>query len=65
MVTNLDRLHSLSEGNKVPVWDPVVRNFHWSLIAAFIVAYATESEALALHVWAGYALGGLLVLHVI
>ena len=65
MVTNVDRLHSLSEGNNVPVWDPVVRIFHWSLIAAFIVAYTTEGEALAVHVWAGYAVGGLLVLRVI
>lgn len=47
------------------VWDIVVRLFHWSLAAAFFLAYFTEDEALALHVWAGYAVGGLILLRVV
>ena len=43
------------------VWDPFVRIFHWVLLAAFIVAMATEGEPLAVHVWAGYVIGGLVV----
>lgn len=51
----------------VKVWDPLVRLFHWSLVVAFFVAYFTEPEdsGLAVHVWAGYFVGGLIVLRVI
>jgi len=47
------------------VWDPFVRIFHWTLVAAFAVAYVTEDEALALHVWAGYLVGGLLLARIV
>ena len=51
----------------VKVWDPAVRLFHWSLVVAFFVAYFTEPEdsGLAVHVWAGYFVGGLIVLRII
>jgi cytochrome b len=38
----------------VHVWDRFVRVFHWTLAAAFFVAYFTEDELLAIHVWAGF-----------
>jgi cytochrome b len=38
----------------VKVWDPLVRIFHWSLVAGFFLAYLTEDDLLDLHVWAGY-----------
>lgn len=39
----------------VPVWDPVVRVFHWTLVAAFFTAFLAEpNDLLALHVSAGY-----------
>lgn len=47
------------------VWDPFVRIFHWTLVAAFAVAYITEDEALALHVWSGYLVGGLLLARIV
>ena len=47
------------------VWDPFVRVFHWSLVAAFVVAYLTEDEMMTLHVYAGYLIAGLLVFRVI
>ncbi|HEY6939888.1 cytochrome b/b6 domain-containing protein [Dokdonella sp.] len=52
---------------EVRVWDGFVRLFHWSLVIAFFVAYFTEPEdaTLSVHVWAGYFVGGLIVLRVI
>jgi cytochrome b len=39
---------------QVRVWDPLVRVFHWSLVAAFATAFIVEDDVLGLHVWAGY-----------
>ena len=47
------------------VWDPLVRVFHWTLALAFFTAYFTGDEALALHIWSGYLIGGLVVLRLI
>lgn len=44
----------------VTVWDPLVRIFHWSLVAFFFIAYLTEDELLTVHVYAGYAVAGLI-----
>jgi cytochrome b len=51
--------------HRVKVWDPAVRIFHWLLVAAFLVAYLTEEDFLSLHVWAGYAVIGLLLFRII
>lgn len=49
----------------VPVWDIAVRVFHWSLAITFFVAFFTEDELMLLHVWAGYAVGGLVAFRVV
>ena len=39
---------------RIRVWDPLVRIFHWGLAAAVLVAFLTEDDDLDLHVAAGY-----------
>jgi len=51
--------------NEIKVWDIFVRVFHWSLVATFTVAYVTEEELLSLHVAAGYAVAGLVMLRLL
>lgn len=46
----------------VRVWDVLVRIFHWSLVAAFAVAWLTAEELSVVHEVAGYVVAGLVVL---
>ncbi|NOZ52263.1 MAG: cytochrome B [Gammaproteobacteria bacterium] len=52
----------MSNTNEIKVWDPVIRIFHWVLVAAFMVAYLTEDDFLDLHVFAGYVLGAAIII---
>lgn len=49
----------------VPVWDPLVRAFHWSLVVFFVAAYATAEEAEGLHRLIGYCIAALLAVRVV
>ncbi|MGD2137386.1 MAG: cytochrome b/b6 domain-containing protein [Gammaproteobacteria bacterium] len=49
----------------VRVWDPLVRLFHWSLVAAFLIAWLTEDDWLGLHVTAGYTVLGLVLFRLV
>lgn len=49
----------------IQVWDPLVRLLHWSLVAAFFIAYFTEGEWLIWHVVAGYTVLGVVLLRLI
>ena len=49
----------------VRVWDPVVRLFHWSLVASFAVAWFTPTRSEDVHTWAGFAAAGLVSLRLI
>ncbi|WP_259782165.1 cytochrome b/b6 domain-containing protein [Aestuariispira ectoiniformans] len=44
----------------VKVWDPLLRLFHWSLVASFAVAWLSAEEIQSMHIWAGYAAGALI-----
>jgi cytochrome b len=49
----------------IPVWDLFLRISHWMVALAFFVAYMTEDDPLLLHVWAGYLVGGLVLLRLL
>src|SRR3990170_6788140 len=40
--------------DRVRVWDPLVRIFHWILVLSFFTAYIVEDHFLDVHVLAGY-----------
>lgn len=50
---------------KVRVWDPLIRVFHWSLVAAFAVAYLSAEELSTVHEVAGYVVAGLVAFRMI
>lgn len=53
------------EQNEVKVWDPFVRIFHWSLLLTFTVAWISGDELEVLHINAGYAVLGLVLLRIV
>ena len=44
----------------VKVWDPLLRLFHWGLVASFALAWMTAENRAGLHEWAGYAAAALI-----
>jgi cytochrome b len=48
----------------VRVWDPLVRLFHWALVACFVVAWTTADDARQVHELAGYAIIGLIIVRI-
>jgi len=55
----------MNNQREIRVWDPLVRLFHWSLVAAFAIAWLTEDEWMTLHSYAGYTVAGLLAFRLV
>jgi len=53
------------DGRTVRVWDPLVRIFHWSLLAGVVIAWATADEVQAVHEVVGYGIAGLLAVRIV
>lgn len=49
----------------VRVWDPFVRVFHWSLVAAFAVAWLSAEELSTTHEIAGYVVAALVAFRLV
>jgi len=47
------------------VWDPLVRVFHWSLVALFFANVLVLDDEGAAHRWVGYAVLGLVAIRVV
>ena len=51
--------------SKIRVWAPLIRVFHWGLVAAFVVAYLSAEELSKVHEIAGYVVAGLIAFRLI
>ena len=51
--------------DEVKVWDPLVRVFHWSLVAGIAAAWITADEWDRAHEWIGYGIATLLLVRVV
>lgn len=52
-------------GGRIKVWDPLVRIFHWSLVALFAFSFFTGDEWKSAHILSGYAIGSLLAVRIV
>lgn len=51
--------------SRIKVWDPLVRVFHWSLVAGFVANAFFTRAGKDVHQWVGYAVAGLIVLRLV
>jgi cytochrome b len=50
---------------RIKVWDPVVRLFHWALVGFFAFSFFTGDEWKSAHMLSGYIIGGLVSIRVL
>lgn len=50
---------------RIRVWDPVVRLFHWALVGFFAFSFFTGDEWRSAHILSGYMIGVLVAIRVV
>lgn len=50
---------------KIKVWDPFIRFFHWTMASAFLLNFTLFEEGEKLHEWAGYYVLALLLIRLL
>jgi cytochrome b len=49
---------------RIKVWDPIVRIFHWALVGFFTFSFFTGGEWQSAHILSGYTIGSLVAMRV-
>ncbi|MEJ2654470.1 MAG: cytochrome b/b6 domain-containing protein [Acidihalobacter sp.] len=55
----------MQEPSTIKVWDPLIRIFHWTLVAAFTVAYLSGDELTDVHTIAGYVVASAVLVRLV
>lgn len=55
----------MSESKEIIIWDPIVRLFHWSLAASFLLNFFITEDGETLHNWVGYFALILIVIRIV
>ena len=55
----------MSAHQRVPVWDPLVRLGHWTLVASVIAAWLTREGQHERHEWIGYVALAVIVVRIV
>jgi cytochrome b len=50
---------------RIKVWDPIVRTFHWALVGFFTFSFFTGGEWKSAHILSGYTIGSLVAIRVL
>jgi len=48
-----------------PIWDPLVRIGHWTLVIAFFTAYLSGDDLFDIHKWAGYVVAAYVLIRIV
>jgi cytochrome b len=68
-MTSSEPIRTTSRPASTLVWDPLVRFGHWTLVAAFAIAFFSAEEEAGgpdpLHVWGGCVVGAIVVVRVL
>ena len=55
----------MSEAKEIIIWDPIVRIFHWSLAASFLINFFITEDGDTIHNWVGYVAMFLIAIRII